>query len=102
LKGPFHCQPYAFHGGLLCEPTNPSWLQPVARRQFVGRSEAGSPTVVVPGSEFAASSVNVPFRRVLCAIDFSPASMSALDEPVLAAPVRTDARADADRCAIAA
>ena len=38
------------------------------------------PTLVVPGSGSVASSVNVPFRRVLCAIDFSPASMSALDE----------------------
>jgi nucleotide-binding universal stress UspA family protein len=38
------------------------------------------PTLVVPGSQFDASSVNVPFRRVLCAVDFSPASMSALDE----------------------
>jgi nucleotide-binding universal stress UspA family protein len=38
------------------------------------------PILVVPGSEFAASDVNAPFRRVLCAIDFSPASMSALDE----------------------
>jgi nucleotide-binding universal stress UspA family protein len=42
--------------------------------------ETDGPTLVVPGSEFVASSVNVPFRRVLCAIDFSPASMSALDE----------------------
>jgi nucleotide-binding universal stress UspA family protein len=42
--------------------------------------QADRPTLVVPGSEFAASSVNVPFRRVLCAIDFSPASLSALDE----------------------
>ena len=38
------------------------------------------PTLVVPGTGFATASVNVPFRRVLCAIDFSPASMSALDE----------------------
>jgi len=38
------------------------------------------PTLVVPASEFVASSVNVPCRRVLCAIDFSPASMAALDE----------------------
>ena len=30
----------------------------------------------------AGSGVNVPFRRILCAIDFSPASMSALDEAV--------------------
>jgi len=38
------------------------------------------PTLVVPHSASVTSSVNVPFRRVLCAIDFSPASMSALDE----------------------
>jgi nucleotide-binding universal stress UspA family protein len=42
--------------------------------------QAACPTVVVPGSEFAAPTVNIPFRRMLCAIDFSPASMSALDE----------------------
>ena len=40
------------------------------------------PTLVVPGSEVAGSSVPVPFRRILCAIDFSSASMSALDEAV--------------------
>jgi nucleotide-binding universal stress UspA family protein len=38
------------------------------------------PALVVPGSKFVASSVAAPFRRVLCAVDFSPASMSALDE----------------------
>ena len=38
------------------------------------------PTLVVPHSEVVTSSVSVPFHRVLCAIDFSPASMSALDE----------------------
>lgn len=38
------------------------------------------PALVVPGSQFSAATVHVPFRRVLCAIDFSPASMSALDE----------------------
>jgi nucleotide-binding universal stress UspA family protein len=38
------------------------------------------PTLIVPGSDSVAPSVNVPFRRVLAAIDFSPASMSALDE----------------------
>lgn len=40
------------------------------------------PTLVVPGPGGAGSSVPVPFRRILCAIDFSPASMSALDEAV--------------------
>jgi nucleotide-binding universal stress UspA family protein len=38
------------------------------------------PTLVVPGSEIARCTVHVPFRRILCAIDFSPASTSALDE----------------------
>jgi len=38
------------------------------------------PTLVVPHSELVTSSVKVPFRRVLCAIDFPPASLSALDE----------------------
>lgn len=38
------------------------------------------PTLVVPHSASVTSSVNVPFHRVLCAIDFSPASTSALDE----------------------
>ena len=38
------------------------------------------PTLIVPGSDSVESSVNVPFRRVLVPIDFSPASMSALDE----------------------
>ena len=38
------------------------------------------PMLIVPGSDSVVSSANVPFRRVLVAIDFSPASMSALDE----------------------
>ena len=38
------------------------------------------PTLIVPGSHPVGSRVNVPFRRVLVAIDFSQASMSALDE----------------------
>ena len=38
------------------------------------------PTLIVPGSDSVESSASVPFRRVLVAIDFSPASMSALDE----------------------
>ncbi len=42
--------------------------------------EIDRPALVVPGSEFVPASVPVPFRRVLCAVDFSPASMSALDE----------------------
>ena len=40
------------------------------------------PTLVVPASEIFNSNANVPFRRILCAIDFSPTSMSALDEAV--------------------
>ena len=40
------------------------------------------PTLVVPRSEVAASGVHVPFRRILCATDFSPASISALNEAV--------------------
>jgi nucleotide-binding universal stress UspA family protein len=47
--------------------------------QAVGH-QTDHPTLIVPGSDSVASSVNVPFRRVLVAIDFSPASMSALDE----------------------
>jgi len=42
--------------------------------------QADRPTLIVPASQSVASCVNVPFRRVLCAIDFSPTSMSALDE----------------------
>jgi nucleotide-binding universal stress UspA family protein len=42
--------------------------------------QADWPTLVVPGSDSVESSVNAPFRRVLVAIDFSPASLSALDE----------------------
>jgi len=42
--------------------------------------QADRPTLVVPGSPSTNSDVAVPFRRVLCAIDCSPASMSALDE----------------------
>lgn len=53
------------------------WLPSVAQTVV---HQANCPTVVVPGSAFAASNVNVPFRRVLCAVDFWPASMSALDE----------------------
>jgi len=37
------------------------------------------PTLIVAGSDSVAAA-NVPFRRVLVAMDFSPASMSALDE----------------------
>ena len=40
------------------------------------------PTLVVSGTEVAGCGVTVPFRRILCAIDFSPASMSSLDEAV--------------------
>jgi nucleotide-binding universal stress UspA family protein len=41
---------------------------------------ADRPTLVVPGSPLTDRKIGVPFRRVLCAIDFSPASLSALDE----------------------
>ena len=42
--------------------------------------QADRPTLVVPGSPSTDRQIATPFRRVLCAIDFSPASMSALDE----------------------
>jgi nucleotide-binding universal stress UspA family protein len=42
--------------------------------------QADRPTLVVPGSSSTDIDIAVPFRRVLCAVDFSPASMSALDE----------------------
>lgn len=38
------------------------------------------PTLVVPGSSFTDEGIGMRFRRVLCATDFSAASMSALDE----------------------
>jgi nucleotide-binding universal stress UspA family protein len=53
------------------------------RRRSVAQAvvhQASCPTVVVPGSAFAAVTVDGLVHRVLCAIDFSPASMAALDQ----------------------
>ena len=61
---------------------HPSVAQAVVRR-------ADRPTLIVPGASFSDGHIGVPFRRVLCAIDSSPASMVAIAEALRI--VRTDA-----------